>query len=89
MITLIILKEEMKDIMKIVKSLELSGLLVKGANTTIENEAEEQKGGFLSFLLDTLGASYWEVCYQIKDLFELVKEQLEKVRIYNAASSFN
>ena len=88
MITLIILKEEMKDIMKIVKSLELSGLLVKGASTTIENEAE-QKRGFLSFLLDTLGASYWEVCYQIKDLFELVKEQLEKVRIYNVDSSFN
>ena len=78
----------MKDIMKIVKSLELSGLLVKGASTTIENEAE-QKRGFLSFLLDTLGASYWEVCYQIKDLFELVKEQLEKVRIYNVDSSFN
>ena len=89
MITLIILKEEMKDIRKIVKSLELSGLLVKGASTTIENEAEEQKGGFLSFLLDTLGAICWEVCYQIKDLFELVKEQLEKVRIYDAASSFN
>ena len=88
MITLIIVKEEMKDIMKIVKSLELSGLLVKGASTTIENEAE-QKRGFLSFLLDTLGASYWEVCYQIKDLFELVKEQLEKVRIYNVDSSFN
>ena len=78
----------MKDIMKIVKSLELSGLLVKGASTTIKNEAE-QKRGFLSFLLDTLGASYWEVCYQIKDLFELVKEQLEKVRIYNVDSSFN
>ena len=37
----------MKDIMKIVKSLEDSGLLLKGISKTIQNEAKEQKGGFL------------------------------------------
>ena len=47
----------MKDIIKIVKSLEDSGLLLKGVSKTIQNEAEEQKGGFLSMLLGTLGAS--------------------------------
>ena len=52
-ITLIISNEEMDDIMKIVKSLEDSGLLIKGVSETIKNEAKEQKGGFLSMLLGT------------------------------------
>ena len=43
--------------MKIVKSLEDSGLLLKGIAETIQNEAKEQKRGFLSMLLSTLGAS--------------------------------
>ena len=55
--TLIISNDEMKDIIEIVKSLEDSGLLLKGVSETIQNEAKEQKGGFLSMLLGTLGAS--------------------------------
>ena len=55
--TLIISNDEMKDIIKIVKSLEDSGLLLKGVSETIQNEAEEQKRGFLSMSLGTLGAS--------------------------------
>ena len=55
--TLIISNDEMEDILKIVKYLEDSGLLLKGVNETIKNEAKEQKGGFLSTLLGTLGAS--------------------------------
>ena len=47
----------MKDIIRIIKSLEDSGLLLKGVSETIQNEAKEQKGGFLSMLLGTLGAS--------------------------------
>ena len=49
----------MEDIMKIVKYLEESGLLIKGVNETIQNEAKEQKWGFLGMLLGTLvtGAS--------------------------------
>ena len=47
----------MNDIMKIVKSLEESGLLIKGVNETITNQTKEQKGGFLAILLGTLGAS--------------------------------
>ena len=43
--------------MKIVKSLEDSGLLIKGVSQTIQHEAKKQKGGFLSMLLGTLGAS--------------------------------
>ena len=47
----------MKDIIEIVKSIEDSGLLFKAVSKTIQNEAKEQKGGFLSMLLGTLGAS--------------------------------
>ena len=47
----------MNDIMKIVLSLEESDLLIKGISETIENEAKEQKGGFLGMLLGTLDAS--------------------------------
>ena len=55
--TLIILKEELKDIMKIVQALEDSNILLKGVSETIKNETKEQKGGFFSMLLGTLGAS--------------------------------
>ena len=54
--TLIIPNEEINDIMKIVKSLEESGLLIKSVSKTIKNEAKEQKGEFRSMLLGTLGA---------------------------------
>ena len=56
-IKLIIEQEDMKDIMKIIKALENSGILLKGVSKTIKNETEEQRGGFLSMLLGTLGAS--------------------------------
>ena len=57
MTTLIISNNEIEDIIKIVKSLEDSGLLLKGVTETVQNEVKEQKWGFLSMLLCTLGAS--------------------------------
>ena len=45
--TLIISNDEMDDILKIFKSLENSGLLLKGVSETIQHEAKEQTGGFL------------------------------------------
>ena len=54
---LIIEEEDMKDIIKIIEALENSGILLKGVSKTIENETKEQRGGFLSMLLGTLGAS--------------------------------
>ena len=54
---LIILNNEMEDIIKIIKSLEDSVLLLKGVTETVQNEVKEQKGGFISMLLGTLGAS--------------------------------
>ena len=47
----------MNDVMKIVKSLEKSGLLIKGISETIKNEAKKQKRGLLGMLLCTLGPS--------------------------------
>ena len=55
--TLVNFNNEMNAILKIVKSLEESSLLIKGVSETIKNEAKEQKGGFLGMLLGTLGAS--------------------------------
>ena len=54
---LIISNDKMDDILKIVKSLEDSGVLLKGVSERIQKEAKEQRGGFLSMLLGTLGAS--------------------------------
>ena len=58
--TLIISNDEIEDIIKIVKSLEDSGLLLTGITQTVQNEVKEQKGEFLSMLLGTLGASLLE-----------------------------
>ena len=82
MIILITSNEEMNDIMKIVKSLEESGLLMKGTSETIKNEAKEQKGGFLNIFLRILGAS-------LRTQLEQVKIQLELVKIFTATSFFN
>ena len=49
--------DEKDDIIRIVKSLEDSSLLLNGVTETIQNEVKEQKGGFLSMLLCTIGAS--------------------------------
>ena len=57
-IKLIIEQKDMNDIMKIIEALENSGILLKGVSKTIENETKEQRRGFLSMLLGTLGASF-------------------------------
>ena len=54
--------EEMDGIMKIVKSIEESHLLIKGVSETIENEAKKQKGRFLGMFL---GTSLLKICWQV------------------------
>ena len=56
-VKLIIEQEDMKDIMNIIKALENLGILLKGVSKTTKNETKEQRGGFVSMLLGTLGAS--------------------------------
>ena len=55
-VKLIIEQEDMNDIMKIIEALENYGILSIGVSKTIKNETKEQRGGFLSMLLGTLGA---------------------------------
>ena len=55
--TLTISNEEINDIMKIVQALQESDILLNRVTKTIKNGTKEQKGGFLSMLLDTLGVS--------------------------------
>ena len=54
--TLIISNDEIEDVIKIIKSLEDSGFLLKGVTETVQNEVKKQKVGFLSALLGTLSA---------------------------------
>ena len=55
--TTLIISNNMQDILKIVKSLEDSGILFNGITETVKNEVKEKKDGFLSIPLSTLGAS--------------------------------
>ena len=78
MTTLIISNDEIHDIIKIVKSLEDSGLLLKGVTKTVQNEVKEQKGGFLSALLGTLGASLLGDLLIGKGIIELEKVKVKE-----------
>ena len=76
----------MDDLIKIVKSLEGCGSLLKGVIESVQNKLKEQKGGFLSTLLGTLGASlsgnlltgqgvfHAGKIKKVKEYIELVKE---------------
>ena len=76
--TVIISNEEMNDIAKIVQALEDSNIPLKGVAKTIKNETKEQKGGFLSMVLGTLGASLLGIYYEEKELQELAMVIFQK-----------
>ena len=59
----------MEDIVIIIKSLEDSGLLLKGVTETVQNEVKEQKGGFLSILVGTLVASLLGNLFTGKEIY--------------------
>ena len=71
--TLIISNKDMDDLIKIVKSLEDSGLLLKGVTESVQNEIKKQKGGFLSMLLGKLRASLLGNFLTDKDAFHAGK----------------
>ena len=74
---LIILNEEMNDILELVKSLEASGLLIKGVSEPVENEAKQEKGGFLSMLLSTLRAILLGNLLRRKDTIRAVEGKIK------------
>ena len=77
--TLIISNDEINAIMKIIKSHEEFGLLIKGASTTVKNKAKGEIGGFLGVLLSILTAS----------LLGNLLTGKRTIRILNAVLSFN
>ena len=92
----------MKDIIEIVKSLEDSSLLPEGVSETIQNKAKEQRGGFLSMLLGTLGVSLLGNVLAGKGINRAGEGiaraeygnkrqnyEAKKKKIFNPASSFN
>ena len=87
--TLIISNEEMNDITKIFQALEDSNILLKGVTKTIKNETKEQKGGFLSMLLGTLGASLLGNSLTGKGIVRAGTGSKKGNGIFNTVSSFN
>ena len=79
----------MNDIIKTVQALEDSNVFLKGVTKTIENETKEQKGGFLSMLLGTLGASLLGNLLTGKGIERAGYGNHLKKWIFNTASSFN
>ena len=75
-ITLIISNEEINDIIKIVTSVEESGLSIKCVSEIIKNEPKEQKGGFLGMLLGTLDASLLGNLLTSKDAIRAGEERI-------------
>ena len=87
----------MNDIMKSIKSVEKSGLLITGVTKTIKSETKKRKGGILGMLLGSLGARLLENLLTGKGTIRAAeraivtshgKVQLEQARIFNAALSF-
>ena len=79
----------MNDITKIIKSLEESGLLIKGISETIKNGAKGQKIGFLSMLIGTLGASSLSNLSTGKSTIRAGEDNVRADQNFNATSSFN
>ena len=86
---LIISNEEMNDIIKIIRSLEESGLLIKGVNKTIKNEVNKKKGGFLRILLGTLGDSLSGNLLTGKNTNRTSKGKIKAGQEFNTTSSLN
>ena len=55
--TLIISNDDLNNLLEVIKTLEKNSILLDGITATVKNEVKEQKGGFLSILLGTLGSS--------------------------------
>ena len=86
---LIISDGEMNDIIKIMKSFEESGLLIKGVSKTIKNEAKKTIRSISWNVIRHFSCKFIREPNQVKEQLELVKVQLEQARVFHASSSFN
>ena len=82
-------KEEIEDKMKIVKSLEESGLLIKWTSETLKNEAREQESGFNPMLLRTLAVILFRDTLSGRGVITTGEGLITVVKNYNASTSFN
>ena len=73
----------MNDVMKKIKPLEESGLLIKDVYETIKNETKEQRGGFLEMALSTLGASLLGIRLTGKGTIRAGEGTIGKIEIEN------
>ena len=87
--TLIISNEKINEIMKIVNSLEESGLWIKCVSEAVSNKAKEQKVGVLGMLLGTLGANLLANLLTHKVQLQRVNEQLGQMKTFSHTTSFN
>ena len=78
--TLIFSNEELNDIIKINKTLEDSGLLIKGVTEAVENEVKEQNGGFFGMLATTLDDSLLENMLAGKGVLRAAEETIRAAR---------
>ena len=79
----------MEDIMKIVKSHEESGLLIKWTSEAIKNEAKEQESGFIPMLFRTLAVSILGNALSERGVITTGEGVITAVKIFNASTSFN
>ena len=91
--TLIISNNDLNNLIKIITALEEHDILLKGTAKTIKNEIKEQKGGFLSMLLGTLGTSLLGNLLTGKGLYRtgqgMYRTGQELKKKTNSISSFN
>ena len=71
---MMISKEETDRVMKIVKFLKQAGFLIKAVSESIENDAKDQRSGFLGMLLGTLGTSLLESLLAEKEVIPAGEE---------------
>ena len=79
---LIISNKKIDDIIKIVTFLEDAGFFIKGVSETSKNESKNRKADLLVCYKVHYVLVYKEICEQVKELFDLVKEQIEQGRIF-------
>lgn len=79
----------MEDTIKVVKFFEESGLLIKSARETIENEAKWKKGGFLCILLGTLGVTLCGYMLAEQCVIQAIKGTITAEEKFNVSSSFD
>ena len=78
-ITLVISNEDMGDIIKIIKSLENSGVLIDGVSETVKLEIKRQEGRFIGMLLGTSGAAMLGNTLIEKGEWELEEDNMDKI----------